>query len=101
MANVIRFLRKVAMSVKRWPMLCDFSKGGQVRKKVANVIRFLQKVAKSVKRSPLNCDFCRRWPSLKCGLSMIFLTPPPEEGLDLVTKRLGAVLPASTTESPG
>ena len=43
---------------------------------VANVMRFSRKVAKSVKRWPLNCDFCRRWPSLKCGLSMIFLTPP-------------------------
>jgi len=48
-------------------MLCDLSKGGQVRKKVANVIRFLQKVAKSVERWPILCDFRERWPSLNKG----------------------------------
>ena len=62
-ANIVRFLRKVAKSAERWPMLFDFAKGGQVSKKVANVIRFSRKVAKSVKRWPMLCDFRKRWPS--------------------------------------
>jgi len=62
-ANVIRILQKVAKSVKRWPMLFDFAKGGQVSKKVANVIRISRTVAKSAERWPILCDFCERWPS--------------------------------------
>jgi len=56
-ANVVRFSRKVAKSVKRWPMLFDFAKGGQaykvalydhekggqVSKKVASVLLSSQK----------------------------------------------------------
>ena len=80
-ANIVRFLQKVAKSAKRWPMLYDFRKrwpsvkgghcipifgnGGQVSRKIANVVRFSRKVAKSVKRWPILCDFCERWPSTK------------------------------------
>jgi len=66
----VRFSRKVAKSVERWPsqqkggQYCAiFAKGGQVSKKVANVVRFSRKVAKSVERWPMLCDFRERWPS--------------------------------------
>jgi hypothetical protein len=49
-ANVIRFSQKVAKSVKKWPMLCVFAKGGQVSRKAA----------KSAERWPILCDFCKR-----------------------------------------
>ena len=79
-AFVLIFSKKVAKSVKTWPMsydFCDrwpsqqkggqcipiFAKGGQASKKVANGVRFLQKVAKSVERWPMLYDFCEWWPS--------------------------------------
>jgi len=55
----VRFSRKVAKSVKRWPIFFDFTKGGQVSKKVANVVRFLRKVAKSVEWWPMLFDFTK------------------------------------------
>jgi len=62
--EIVAFVsQKVAKSVERWPTFFDFTKGGQVSKKVANVVRFSRKVAKSVERWPMLCDFRERWPS--------------------------------------
>ena len=58
----MRFLQKVAKSVKGWPMLYDFYKrwpSQYFSRKVANVVRISQKVAKSVKRWPMLFDFAK------------------------------------------